>query len=216
MHPRGDAQPLRTRPRGRSRRSARRPRRVHGRDRTHDRCRGAERSHLPQQRLARHLRRCRSAARLPGREAAYALRDRRGRLAGSQQAAALDLLDDLGCVHADPAVVLVSNNPYALDRPLVRGTRPTLASGLLGILVLDRPSEGGRTPGRAWSAPRLELEAEQTVHAGIDGEAVELEPPLHFAMRPSALHVRISRRHPGVSPSGRLRSPGATPRSLTG
>jgi hypothetical protein len=42
------------------------------------------------------------------------------------------------------------------------------------------------------------------VHAGVDGEAVELDAPLAFVIRPGALRVRISSRHPGVSPSGRL------------
>ena len=40
------------------------------------------------------------------------------------EAPALDLTDDLGHEHGHPAIVLVSNNPYALDRPLARGTRP--------------------------------------------------------------------------------------------
>jgi hypothetical protein len=42
------------------------------------------------------------------------------------------------------------------------------------------------------------------VPAGIDGEAVELDAPLAFVIRPDALRVRISSHHPGVSPSGRL------------
>ena len=50
----------------------------------------------------------------------------------------LRLVDEAGREHAQPAVVLVSNNPYALDPPL-GGTRPTLDSGQLGILVLDTP-----------------------------------------------------------------------------
>jgi diacylglycerol kinase family enzyme len=76
-------------------------------------------------------------------------------------APALDLTDDLGREHRHPAIVLVSNNPYALDRPLVRGTRPALDSGQLGIVVLDAPgdspplsgpgveraSPGGKRPG---------------------------------------------------------------------
>jgi hypothetical protein len=41
-------------------------------------------------------------------------------------------------------------------------------------------------------------------HAGVDGEAVDLHAPLEFVIRPGALRVRISSRHPGVSPSGRL------------
>jgi diacylglycerol kinase family enzyme len=118
-----------------------------------------------------------------------------------------DLADDQGRVHRHPAVVLVSNNPYALDRPLARGTRPALDSGLLGIIVLDAPGDSPRVPGRAWSAPQVEVNAPATVHAGVDGEAADLEPPLRFAIRPAALRVRISPHHPGASPSARLRLP---------
>jgi len=38
------------------------------------------------------------------------------------------------------------------------------------------------------------------VPAGVDGEAVDLSPPLRFAIRPVALWVRTSPRHPGASP----------------
>ncbi len=129
----------------------------------------------------------------------------------SAGALALDLADDLGNQHRHPAVVLVSNNPYAVDRPLARGTRPALDSGQLGIIVLDAPGDSPRGPGRAWSAPRLEVNAPAPVHAGVDGEAVDLDPPLRFASRPAALRVRISPRHPGASPSARLRLPGYPP-----
>jgi hypothetical protein len=33
---------------------------------------------------------------------------------------------------------------------------------------------------------------------------VMLTPPLHFAARPAALRVRISRNHPGASPSSEM------------
>jgi diacylglycerol kinase family enzyme len=131
-------------------------------------------------------------------------------------APALDLTDDLGREHRHPAIVLVSNNPYALDRPLVRGTRPALDSGQLGIVVLDAPGDSPPVPGRAWSALRLEVNALEVnvpapVHAGIDGEAVDLDPPLWFASRPASLRVRISPRHPGASPSALLHLPGHSP-----
>jgi diacylglycerol kinase family enzyme len=126
----------------------------------------------------------------------------------SGEAPALRLVDDLGREHRDLVVVLVSNNPYALDRPLARGTRPTLGGGQLGIVIVDAPGDSPRPSGRAWSAPRLEVSAPEPVHAGVDGEAVQLSPPLHFAIRPAALRVRISSRHPGASPSARLRLPG--------
>ncbi len=114
------------------------------------------------------------------------------------------LVDDLGREHRHPAVVLVSNNPYALDRPIAPGTRPRLDSGELGIVVLDRPRPDADPPARVWSAPHVTVEATAPVHAGLDGEAVELVAPLSFVIRPVALRVRISSRHPGVSPSGRL------------
>jgi diacylglycerol kinase family enzyme len=116
---------------------------------------------------------------------------------------ALRLVDDAGREHAQLAVVLVSNNPYALDRP-VPGTRPSLASGLLGVLILDTPG-ASHPPGRAWSAPGFEVSAPAPVHAGIDGEAVTLNARLlRFTIRPAALRVRISSHHPGASPSARL------------
>ena len=124
---------------------------------------------------------------------------------------ALDLADDLGRGHRYPAVVLVSNNPYALDRPLIRGTRPAMDSGQLGIVVLDALGGSPHSPGHAWIAPRLEVNAPAPVHAGVDGEAVDLEPPLRFAIRPAALRVRICSRHPGASPSARLHLPGHPP-----
>jgi diacylglycerol kinase family enzyme len=124
---------------------------------------------------------------------------------------ALNLTDDLGHEYRHPALVLVSNNPYAVDRPLVRGTRPALDSGQLGIIVLDAPGDSPFAPARAWSSARLEMDAPAPVHAGIDGEAVDLEPPLRFASRPASLRVRISPRHPGASPSARLHLPGHPP-----
>jgi len=119
----------------------------------------------------------------------------------SAQGPALDLADDLGHEHPHPVIVLVSNNPYAVDRPLARSTRPTLDTGHLGVLVLDEPGDSPRAPGRAWSAPRLEVNAPGAIHAGVDGEAVDLDPPLRFASRPASLLVRISPHHPGASPS---------------
>ncbi len=59
----------------------------------------------------------------------------------------LHLLDDLGARHADPATVIVSNNPYALGGPFASGARPTLSGGRLGIIVIDesrRPNQAAR------------------------------------------------------------------------
>ncbi len=130
----------------------------------------------------------------------------------SARTPALRLVDDVGRQHAQLAVVLVSNNPYALGPPVL-GTRPSLDSGLLGIVILDAPDSRRHPPGRAWGTTDFEIFAPAPVHAGIDGEPVVLSTPLEFAIRPAVLRVRISSRHPGASPSARIR-PARPPRSL--
>jgi diacylglycerol kinase family enzyme len=116
----------------------------------------------------------------------------------------LALVDDLGREHRHPAAVIVSNNPYAVRRPFVTGTRPSLTSARLGIIVLDRSDDAmpGGPEARAWTETSLKVDAPGPVYAGVDGESVELRPPLEFVTLPAALQVRISSRHPGVSPSG--------------
>ena len=124
-------------------------------------------------------------------------------LGPSAAAPELRVVDDLGHEHRHPAVVLVSNNPYALDRPVAPGTRPRLDSGRLGVVVIDAPGTSP-LPGRAWTATSAKVDGPAPVHAGVDGEAVDLSTPLDFEIFPAALRVRISARHPGVSPSGVL------------
>jgi diacylglycerol kinase family enzyme len=110
-------------------------------------------------------------------------------LGPSAPANGLHVVDDHGHAHASPAVVLVSNNPYSLAPGRVRGAREALDGGVLGVVVLDAPGE--ITPGRAWTATKLDVQAPGPVHAGIDGEAVELEAPLRVVIRPGALRVRV-------------------------
>ena len=130
------------------------------------------------------------------------------------RAPAVLLTDDAGREHRQPAVLLVSNNPYALDQPVARGTRPALDTGQLGVMVLDAPANRPYPPARAWTAAYLEVAAPATVHAGIDGEAADLSGPLRFAIRPASLRVRISRHHPGASPSARFLAGGQRLRRL--
>jgi diacylglycerol kinase family enzyme len=111
-----------------------------------------------------------------------------------------------GHEHRGGAAVMVSNNRYRLGRAVGSGTRPHVDDGLLGITVASAPTGKGQgrlaqRPWREWSAPDFEVRAEHPVPAGIDGEAVTLDPPLRFRIRPGALRVRISRAHPGASPS---------------
>jgi hypothetical protein len=115
-----------------------------------------------------------------------------------------------GHEHASGAAILVSNNRYRLGRAVGSGTRPRIDDGRLGVTVAGAPAgrgAAGRTPPRPWrewTAPDFEVDADHPVHAGIDGEAVKLEPPLRFEIRPGVLRVRIAHGHPGASPSALL------------
>lgn len=114
-----------------------------------------------------------------------------------------------GHEHHSGMAILVSNNRYRLGRAIGSGTRPRIDDGRLGITIAGHPRgrEGHRgphrpqRPWREWSAAEFEVGADGPVPGGIDGEAVMLDPPLRFRILPGALRVRISARHPGVSPS---------------
>ena len=115
-----------------------------------------------------------------------------------------------GHEHRGGAAVLVSNNRYRLGRAVGSGTRPHIDDGLLGITVVgaiawgDEKGRSLQRPWREWSATTFRVDSEKPVAAGIDGEALVLEAPLEFRIRPGVLRVRIARSHPGASPSARL------------
>jgi hypothetical protein len=114
--------------------------------------------------------------------------------------------DPQGNEYATSAVVLVSNDPYRLGRALGSGTRPRLDAGQLGIAVISA-AKGDEAPDKRleeWSAPTFEVGSDGRVAAGIDGEAAQLNPPLHFRTRPGALRVWIAPQHPGASPSATI------------
>ncbi len=104
-----------------------------------------------------------------------------------------------GDEHEGGAAIVVSNNCYRFERPPGSGMRPHLDDGVLGVTVLGSP--GGEAPARAWTTPSFDVDAHASVPAGVDGEALVLEPPLRFRIRPAALRCRIARRHRGASPS---------------
>ncbi len=114
-----------------------------------------------------------------------------------------------GTAHDSAAVILVSNNVYRLGRAIGSGSRPRIDEGLLGIAVMEAPGARGRRSSwrglwRQWSAPSFEVGSGAPVPAGVDGEALTLEPPLRFIIRPGVLRVRLAPHHPGASPSAAL------------
>jgi diacylglycerol kinase family enzyme len=111
---------------------------------------------------------------------------------------------DEGRPETSEALLLVSNNEYRLGPQVGSGTRPRLDSGELGIVDFMPPIPGeklSRGRCREMVARALTVEADEPVAAGVDGEALSLEPPLRFRVRPRALRVRIAPGHPGASPS---------------
>jgi diacylglycerol kinase family enzyme len=116
----------------------------------------------------------------------------------------------------DAALVLVSNNPYELTHLAGAGTRKRIDSGTLGIVAarvrgrevarlvaLELAGQAGRFPGLlSWSAREFDVHSGGPVEVGLDGEALVLDPPLHFDSMPGALRVRLP-RGTGLAPGAR-------------
>jgi diacylglycerol kinase family enzyme len=113
-------------------------------------------------------------------------------------------------------LLLVSNNPYVLDSLVGSGSRPRMDTGQLGIVAIEIKSaaqaaklvslEAVRQVGRfdgwsEWSADTFQVDSGSPVAAGIDGEAVVLDPPLRFTISPSALRVFLPSSAVGLSPA---------------
>jgi diacylglycerol kinase family enzyme len=113
-------------------------------------------------------------------------------------------------------LILISNNPYLLDRLGGLGSRPRLDSGQLGIVAvaianaaqaaelvsLSALGQVSRFEGwREWTAPEFEVASGGPLATGIDGEAVVLDPPLRFTVAADALTVRLPSAATGLSPA---------------
>jgi len=123
-----------------------------------------------------------------------------------------------GAEHPSAHMILVSNDPYELDRAEGRGTRERLDLGMLGIVAatIKDASEMSRLvafeatgmirrfPGwLEWEAPRFQVDSSEPVEIGVDGEALRMEPPLVFESVPGALRVRLPRQSLRQSPAAR-------------
>ena len=99
-----------------------------------------------------------------------------------------------------PLILIVSNNPYALDRPPARGGTPVPRQRTARDRRSRRTEPKAARAGASLDGGRPGGERCRTVHAGIDGEAVDISP-LRFAIRPAALRVRLPADHPGRPPA---------------
>jgi diacylglycerol kinase family enzyme len=128
-------------------------------------------------------------------------------LLGEHGATGISFTGPDGELHEGTRLLLVSNNPYVLARLVGFGGRPRLDTGTLGIVAVDVAGAADaaalvsleavgavtRFEGwHQWTADGLTVHAAGPVAAGVDGEAVLLEPPLVFATEPRALRARLS------------------------
>lgn len=112
----------------------------------------------------------------------------------------------------------MSNNPYQLAQLRGGGTRERLDGGVLGVVTVrvDTWADAEKLAalelagnvrrfGRwnEWTATMFEVRSAGPVEIGIDGEALTLQPPLRFVIRPGVLTVRLPRTTPGGSPAAR-------------
>jgi len=90
-------------------------------------------------------------------------------------------------------LLIVSNNAYAIGLPPRRETRGRLDAGVLGVIALTGPPPKGVDE---WTMPVFRVDSGSTVALGIDGESVQMEPPLVFECIPQALTIRVPARGP--------------------
>ena len=128
-----------------------------------------------------------------------------------------------GVRHDGAHVIQVSNGPYGTTVSGIT-SRPSIDTGLLGIFSLVVPDGLSATRAVAalatarpelyegyfsWSAPTFELTSGAPIAVGLDGESLEMAPPLVFASRPGVLRLRLPRQAIGYSPAARTTGIGA-------
>jgi diacylglycerol kinase family enzyme len=125
--------------------------------------------------------------------------------------------DDDGVQHDGAHLIQVSNGPYGRTMRTI-GSRLNVDAGVLGVMavVVEGDAAAGRFLGalstgrpqrytgfQSWTAPSFEVDSGGHVPVGLDGETLELEPPLRFTIRPHALRVRLATDAIGSSPAAR-------------
>jgi hypothetical protein len=101
----------------------------------------------------------------------------------------------------------VSNNAYEMSDIAGLGHRARLDGGTLGVVAVTVDSAvqavgllGGK--GVTILAPGEVVDADAPeIPVGIDGETVMMPTPVHCAIQPQALRVRVPRDRPGVRPA---------------
>jgi diacylglycerol kinase family enzyme len=99
--------------------------------------------------------------------------------------------------------------------------RPRVDTGKLGITTLVLPDDAAtrrflaalatNRPDRydglqIWADDKFVVDSGTPIAVGLDGEAVDMEPPLQFSIRPHVLRIRLARGAIGYSPAARATS----------
>lgn len=114
----------------------------------------------------------------------------------------LRFTDAEGMQHKNAVVIHVSNNRYEL-RVMGFGSRPSMDDGELGIVAVVHTSDNKPLRVMQWQSPTFRVGSGATISTGVDGESIDMEPPLDFAIRPHALRIRTPRGVMGVSPAAK-------------
>ena len=122
-----------------------------------------------------------------------------------------------GVEHEGAHVIQVSNGPYGTTTGGIT-SRPRLDTGQLGVFSLVVPDAVAATRAIAalttatpalyegylsWATPVFEVTSASPIAVGLDGESLEMDPPLVFRSRPGVLRLRLPLQAIGYSPAAR-------------
>ena len=122
-----------------------------------------------------------------------------------------------GVEHEGAHVIQVSNDPYGATAGGIT-SRPRLDTGQLGVFSLVVPDGVAATRAVAalttatpalyegylsWATPVFEVTSASPIAVGLDGESLEMDPPLVFTSRPGVLRLRLPPQAIGYSPAAR-------------
>ena len=122
-----------------------------------------------------------------------------------------------GVGHEGAHVIQVSNGPYGTTTGGIT-SRPRLDTGQLGVFSLVVPDAVAATRAIAamatatpalyegyltWATPTFEITSASPIAVGLDGEALDMDPPLVFSSRPGVLRLRLPLQAIGYSPAAR-------------
>jgi diacylglycerol kinase family enzyme len=122
-----------------------------------------------------------------------------------------------GVEHEGAHVIQVSNGPYGTTTGGI-ASRPRMDTGRLGVFSLVVPDAVAATRAitalatatpalfegyLSWETPAFEVTSASPIAVGLDGESLEMDPPLVFTSRQGVLRLRLPPQAIGYSPAAR-------------